>query len=72
MKCVEILFIEAPPRYQISLGEIRGDIGRREKKDQGRFSVFIDSSLLRWCQEIQSAQQMLLTSICKASSTPYC
>uniref|UniRef100_M4DST8 Uncharacterized protein n=1 Tax=Brassica campestris TaxID=3711 RepID=M4DST8_BRACM len=43
-----------------------------EKKDQGQFSVFIDSLLLRWCQEIQSAQQMNLTSICKASSTPSC
>ncbi|KAG5393742.1 hypothetical protein IGI04_023705 [Brassica rapa subsp. trilocularis] len=43
-----------------------------EKKDQGQFSVFIDSLLLRWCQEIQSAQQMHLTSICKASSTPSC
>ncbi|KAF3521954.1 hypothetical protein F2Q69_00047342 [Brassica cretica] len=26
----------------------------------------------KWCQEIQSAQQMLLKAICKASSTPYC
>ncbi|KAF3547377.1 hypothetical protein DY000_02007302 [Brassica cretica] len=43
-----------------------------EEKDQGRFSVVIDSSLLRWCQKIQSAQQMLLKAICKASSTPYC
>uniref|UniRef100_A0A0D3D4E4 Uncharacterized protein n=1 Tax=Brassica oleracea var. oleracea TaxID=109376 RepID=A0A0D3D4E4_BRAOL len=43
-----------------------------EEKDQGRFSAIIDPSLLRWCQEIQSAQHMLLTSICKTSSTPYC
>ncbi|KAF3595197.1 hypothetical protein DY000_02022062 [Brassica cretica] len=43
-----------------------------EKKDQGRSSGIIDPSLLRWCQEIQSAQQMLLTTICKASSAPYC
>ncbi|KAF3537773.1 hypothetical protein F2Q69_00022722 [Brassica cretica] len=43
-----------------------------EKKDQGRSSVIIDSSLFRRCQEIQSAQQMLLTANCKASSTPYC
>ncbi|KAF3581410.1 hypothetical protein DY000_02031162 [Brassica cretica] len=28
----------------------------KEEKDQGRFSVIIDSLLLRWCQEIQSAQ----------------
>ncbi|KAF3542377.1 hypothetical protein DY000_02008277 [Brassica cretica] len=42
-----------------------------EKNDQGRFSAIIDPSLLRWCQKIQSAQQMLLTTICKASSTPY-
>uniref|UniRef100_A0A0D3DKV7 Uncharacterized protein n=1 Tax=Brassica oleracea var. oleracea TaxID=109376 RepID=A0A0D3DKV7_BRAOL len=41
-----------------------------EEKDQGRFSIIIDCSLLRWCQEIQRAQQMLLTAICKASSTP--
>ncbi|KAF2587507.1 hypothetical protein F2Q70_00035719 [Brassica cretica] len=26
----------------------------------------------KWCQKIQSAQQMLLKAICKASSTPYC
>ena len=43
-----------------------------EKKDQGRSSGIIDPSLLRLCQEIQSAQQTLLTAICKASSTPYC
>ncbi|KAF2562654.1 hypothetical protein F2Q70_00019040 [Brassica cretica] len=43
-----------------------------EKKDQRRSSGIIDSSLLRWCHEIQSAQQMLLKAICKASSTPYC
>ncbi|KAF2555716.1 hypothetical protein F2Q68_00015714 [Brassica cretica] len=43
-----------------------------EEKDQGRFLAIIDPPLLRWCQEIQSAQQMLLTAICKASSTPYC
>ncbi|KAF3530863.1 hypothetical protein DY000_02039840 [Brassica cretica] len=36
-----------------------------EEKNQGRFSVIIDSSLLRWCQKIQSAQQMLLKAICK-------
>ncbi|KAF3523646.1 hypothetical protein F2Q69_00048488 [Brassica cretica] len=43
-----------------------------EKNDQGRSSGIIDPSLFRWCQEIQSAQYMLLTAICKASSTPYC
>ena len=43
-----------------------------EEKDQGRFSAIIDPSLLRWCQEIQSAQHMLFTAIRKASSTPYC
>ncbi|KAF2547476.1 hypothetical protein F2Q70_00021935 [Brassica cretica] len=31
-----------------------------EEKDQGRFLAIIDPPLLRWCQEIQSAQQMLL------------
>ncbi|KAG5400036.1 hypothetical protein IGI04_014643 [Brassica rapa subsp. trilocularis] len=41
-----------------------------EKKDQGEFSVFIDSSLLRWCQETQSAHQMLLTAISTDWSTP--
>ena len=43
-----------------------------EKKDQGWSSGIIDPSLLRLCQKIQSAQQVLLTAICKASSTPYC
>lgn len=42
------------------------EILEEEKKDQRRSSVIIDSLLLRWCQEIQSAQQMLLTSFCKA------
>uniref|UniRef100_M4FHY9 Uncharacterized protein n=1 Tax=Brassica campestris TaxID=3711 RepID=M4FHY9_BRACM len=42
-----------------------------EKKDQGWSSGIIDPSLLRLCQKIQSAQQVLLTAICKASSTPY-
>ncbi|CDY12020.1 BnaAnng02050D [Brassica napus] len=39
-----------------------------EEKDQGRSSVIIDSPLLRRCQKIQSAQQMLLTAFCKAQS----
>ncbi|WZZ03209.1 hypothetical protein YC2023_089130 [Brassica napus] len=43
-----------------------------EKKDQGSSSGIIDPSLLRLCQKIHSAQQVLLTAICKASSTPYC
>ncbi|KAF3568747.1 hypothetical protein DY000_02014878 [Brassica cretica] len=67
--CVEIFLMEKPPRDQTSLGERRGEIGRREKGPR-RFSVIIDSSLLRWCQEIQSAQKMLLKAICKGSSTP--
>ena len=29
---------------------------KKKKKDQGRSSGIIDPSLLRWCQEIQSAQ----------------
>ncbi|KAF3576165.1 hypothetical protein DY000_02031209 [Brassica cretica] len=45
---------------------------KKRKRTNRRFSAIIDPSLLRWCQEIHSAQQMLLTTICKASSTPYC
>uniref|UniRef100_A0A0D3ATU7 Uncharacterized protein n=1 Tax=Brassica oleracea var. oleracea TaxID=109376 RepID=A0A0D3ATU7_BRAOL len=36
-----------------------------EKKNQEWSSGIIDPSLLRLCQEIQSAQQMLLKTICK-------
>ncbi|KAF3533832.1 hypothetical protein DY000_02041264 [Brassica cretica] len=36
-------------------GKEEGEL-EEEKEDQGQFSVFIDSSLLRWCQETQSAQ----------------
>ena len=39
-----------------------------DKKDQGRSSVIIDSSLLKWCQEVQSAQRIILTAIRKASN----
>ncbi|KAF2533515.1 hypothetical protein F2Q70_00031092 [Brassica cretica] len=63
--------MEKPPRDQTSLGKEKGEL-EEEEKDQRRFSAIIDPLLLKWCQEIQSAQQMLLTAICKASSTPYC
>ncbi|KAF3556223.1 hypothetical protein F2Q69_00014061 [Brassica cretica] len=71
LMCVEILGMEIPPRDQTSAGKEEEEL-EEEKKDQGRSSGIIDPSLLRWCQEIQSAQQMLLTTICKASSAPYC
>uniref|UniRef100_A0A0D3BHK3 Uncharacterized protein n=1 Tax=Brassica oleracea var. oleracea TaxID=109376 RepID=A0A0D3BHK3_BRAOL len=43
--------------------------------EQKEFDVcgnLFDGETTIWCQEIQIAQQMLLTAICKASSTPYC
>ncbi|KAF3519031.1 hypothetical protein DY000_02058644 [Brassica cretica] len=43
-----------------------------EKKDQGRSSVITYSSIIKWCQEVQSAHLIILTAIRKTSSTPYC
>nr|VDD54200.1 unnamed protein product [Brassica oleracea] len=45
---------------------------KKRKRIKGGSSVIIDSSLLRWCQEVHSAQQMFLTTIRKTSSTTYC
>ncbi|KAG5388457.1 hypothetical protein IGI04_029998 [Brassica rapa subsp. trilocularis] len=59
-------------RYHHAIRQVWGkeeEEFEKEKVDQGRSSVIIDPSLLRWCQEIHSAQQMLLTTICKALST---
>ena len=69
--CVEILGMEIPHAIRQVWGKEEEEL-EEEKKDQGRSSGIIDPSLLRLCQEVHSAQQMLLTSICKSSSTPSC
>ncbi|KAF3596681.1 hypothetical protein DY000_02022329 [Brassica cretica] len=63
--------MKKPPRDQTSLGKEEEEL-EEEENNQGRFSAIIDPSLRKWCQEIQSAEHILLTAIRKASSIAYC
>ncbi|KAF2614167.1 hypothetical protein F2Q70_00011861 [Brassica cretica] len=58
--------IEVTTSHSIDTGRVS------EQKEFDVCGNLRDGDTTTWCQKIQSAQQMLLTAICKASSTPYC